>query len=66
MDVADRAQMEAASLARFHEVKPKVAVFPSATHCNECGEPIPKARQLAVKGVQFCIECQTFMEKWQG
>jgi phage/conjugal plasmid C-4 type zinc finger TraR family protein len=30
----------------------------SLTHCKECEEEIPHARQKAVPGVQFCVECQ--------
>lgn len=36
---------------------------PSAEFCEECGEDIPLARREAVPGVQFCIYCQTKMEK---
>jgi phage/conjugal plasmid C-4 type zinc finger TraR family protein len=31
----------------------------SATHCDECGEPIPQARREAVPGVRTCIACQS-------
>jgi phage/conjugal plasmid C-4 type zinc finger TraR family protein len=31
---------------------------PSLTHCEECGEAIPEARQQAVEGVRLCIACQ--------
>lgn len=30
----------------------------SLTHCEECGEAIPLARQKAVPGVRLCINCQ--------
>lgn len=30
----------------------------SLTHCAECEEPIPDARQRAIPGVKLCIECQ--------
>ena len=30
----------------------------SLTHCAECEEPIPEARQKAVPGVKLCIDCQ--------
>ena len=32
---------------------------PSATHCDECGEPIPKARRKALPGVRTCVSCQS-------
>lgn len=30
----------------------------SRTHCAECEEPIPEARQSAMPGVKLCLECQ--------
>ena len=32
---------------------------PGATHCDQCGEPIPEARRAALPGVRLCIACQT-------
>lgn len=31
----------------------------SLTHCLDCGDSIPIARQLAVVGCVYCIQCQT-------
>ena len=31
---------------------------PSATHCEQCSEPIPEARRAALAGVRLCIACQ--------
>ncbi len=30
----------------------------SRDHCVDCADPIPKARRLAVPGVQVCTQCQ--------
>ena len=30
----------------------------SATHCLECGEPIPERRRVALPGVRTCVACQ--------
>lgn len=30
----------------------------SLSHCENCDEPIPEARRLAVPGVRLCIICQ--------
>ncbi|EPK3183030.1 DksA/TraR family C4-type zinc finger protein [Enterobacter kobei] len=30
----------------------------SLTECEECGEPIPEARQKAIPGVRLCITCK--------
>lgn len=35
------------------------AQSPSATHCDECGEPIPARRRDAVPGVRLCVACQS-------
>lgn len=35
----------------------------SAAHCAVCGEPIPAGRQIAVPGVQTCIDCQNDLER---
>lgn len=34
----------------------------SRADCLECGADIPVARQLAVPGVQFCVDCQQLQE----
>jgi phage/conjugal plasmid C-4 type zinc finger TraR family protein len=36
---------------------------PSAEYCDECGEPIPEARRLAVAGVRTCVACQSVRDK---
>lgn len=39
---------------------------PSAAECEECGEDIPKARQLAIPGVQLCVYCQERAERFRA
>lgn len=36
---------------------------PSMVNCVECGEEIPKARRVAVPGVECCVDCQSLLEK---
>ena len=31
----------------------------SLQNCDECGELIPQARREAIRGVRFCIQCQS-------
>lgn len=38
-------------------------VADSAETCAMCGEPIHKARRLALPGVQTCIDCQRDLER---
>lgn len=41
----------------------KEALEPSLTHCEECGDEIPKARQLAIPGVKMCVFCKELSER---
>ena len=34
----------------------------SAELCEECDEPIPQARRLALPGVKYCVSCQVELE----
>lgn len=36
----------------------------SALKCQMCGEIIPELRRQALPGVQTCIECQRFSERY--
>ena len=38
----------------------------SRTHCAECGEEIPQARQRAIRGVTTCVDCQSLLEVRHG
>ena len=38
--------------------KSRLPQGPSATHCQDCGEPIPEARRAALEGVRLCVACQ--------
>ena len=37
----------------------------SLTHCEECEQEIPIARQKAIPGVRLCVSCQEELEKGQ-
>ena len=37
----------------------------SLTHCEECEQEIPLARQKAIPGVRLCISCQQKLEEGQ-
>lgn len=65
MDKADVAndyiecRTEQALKARQHYRPTAVA---SRAICKRCEEPIPAARRSALPGVQYCVECQSFLE----
>ncbi len=35
----------------------------SARECEDCGEPIPKKRREALRGVRTCVACQAKRDK---
>jgi len=41
----------------------KQAQEPSAEVCDDCGEDIPLARQIAVPGVRLCVHCKEISER---
>lgn len=57
-DGAVNEQIEASindELSRMRLNRPK---GDSLTECEDCGEPIPEARRIAVPGVRLCVACQ--------
>jgi phage/conjugal plasmid C-4 type zinc finger TraR family protein len=34
----------------------------SLAYCEQCDDPIPQARRLAIPGVRLCVPCQTDVE----
>nr|WP_330165396.1 TraR/DksA C4-type zinc finger protein [Methylomonas sp. LL1] len=44
------------------ETRKAIYTGKSATHCEECGEPIPEARRKAI-ACQYCLPCQTQLEQ---
>jgi phage/conjugal plasmid C-4 type zinc finger TraR family protein len=58
-DGAVNDQIEASISDELDRLKARRAtVGDSFTHCAECEEPIPPARQKALPGVKLCIDCQ--------
>ena len=51
------------AVAKFRSKLAEQASQPSLSHCGECGEDIPLARQKAVLGCTTCIECQSANER---
>ena len=52
-DQIDDTVTDAVSLARA-----RLPGGESATHCENCGEPIPAARRRALPGTRTCVSCQ--------
>lgn len=39
-------------------VRSRLSGGESLRECENCGEPIPESRRLAVPGVRLCLQCQ--------
>ena len=57
-DGAVQDQIDATVLDGIKRAQSGLPRGPSATHCVECGEPIPEARRAAFHGVRMCVNCQ--------
>lgn len=44
-------------------VRKNIRTGPSLEECEDCGEPIPEARRLAISGCTTCVDCQELREK---
>ena len=57
-DGAVDAQIQDSINDEIARVRRRLAGGESLEECEECGEPIPSARRLAMPGVRLCVECQ--------
>jgi phage/conjugal plasmid C-4 type zinc finger TraR family protein len=64
-DGAVQEQIDASVLDAVKRARNSLPKGQSATHCDECEQRIPEARQKAVPGVRLCVECQAQMESRQ-
>ena len=57
-DGAVQQQIDDSIADAIKRAKAQLPSGPSLSHCEECGEGIPEARQQAVPGVRMCVKCQ--------
>jgi len=55
-------QIEDTIADEISRVRGNISVGDSAHYCDECGDEIPEKRRLAIKGIRFCIDCQSMLE----
>ena len=55
-------RMEEMTALFVAETRKAIYTGESATHCEECGEPIPEARRKAI-ACKYCLSCQTLLDK---
>jgi phage/conjugal plasmid C-4 type zinc finger TraR family protein len=41
----------------------RLPVGEGLSDCEECGEPIPDARRIALPGARTCVDCQSARDK---
>lgn len=65
LEEADQAQLLTTNATADAVAKLRASIprGPSLSHCNECGEEIPLARQKVVTGCTMCIDCQQLFER---
>ena len=65
LEESDMAQLLSvtASADAVAKIRAAIPKGPSLSHCDECGEDIPLARQQAIAGCRTCIHCQTLSER---
>lgn len=62
-DGAVQDQIDASVEDAILQARQKLPQGESLTHCEECDEPIPLARQQAIIGVRFCVICQSKLDE---
>ena len=62
-DGAEQDQIAATLSDALERARRALPTGNSATQCDECGETIPDARRVALRGVRHCIACQTALEQ---
>lgn len=65
LEESDQAQLLSAtqSADAVAKIRASIPRGPSLSHCEECAEEIPLARQKAVAGCTMCISCKELSER---
>ena len=62
-DGAVQDQIDASVEDAVKQARGRIPTGKSRTHCEECGEAIPEARQQAIPGVRYCVTCQEELDE---
>ncbi len=62
-DGAVQDQIDASVGDAVKRARENIPAGPSAESCEECGDPIPEARRVALPGVQYCVKCQSELDE---
>lgn len=64
-DGAVQDQIDASIADAVERARARLGRGESLHHCEDCDEPIPEARRLAVPGVRRCVVCQEAEDETQ-
>jgi phage/conjugal plasmid C-4 type zinc finger TraR family protein len=62
-DGAVQDQIDATVKDGISRAQSRLSQGPSLTHCADCGNGIPEARQKAMPGVRLCVVCQDAQDR---
>ena len=62
-DGAVQEQIDASIEDAVKRARQQLNLGESLDSCEECNAAIPEARQKALLGVRFCVNCQTALDK---
>ena len=62
-DNAVQDQIDATVDDAIKRARSRLPTGPGASHCDECDEPIPEARRMALPGVRLCVACQEALDR---
>ena len=65
-DGAVQQQIDDSVADAIERARARLPSGPGLGHCEECSEPIPEARRLALPGVRLCIACQNERDQAEG
>ena len=57
-DGAVQEQIDASIADAVERARAQLGHGASLSHCEDCEEPIPEGRRVAVPGVRRCVDCQ--------
>lgn len=59
-------QIDATIKDAIERAKSNLPAGESLMQCAECGEEIPEARRIAMRGVRLCLACQQVADRDSG
>jgi phage/conjugal plasmid C-4 type zinc finger TraR family protein len=62
-DGAVQDQIDASVADAVEKARSRLPSGASLSHCEDCGEAIPEARQKAIAGVRLCVTCQQLADE---